>query len=49
STLETVSIKRGFWRATSTSKEVLACYRDDVCLGGVTGTPGYCRNGYEGP
>ncbi|CAN0083900.1 unnamed protein product, partial [Laminaria digitata] len=22
---------------------------DDVCLGGVTGTPGYCRNGYEGP
>lgn len=48
-TLETVSINPGFWRATSTSKDLLACYRDEACLGGVTGSPDYCANSYEGP
>lgn len=48
-TLETVSINPGFWRATSTSKEIFACYRDEACLGGVTGSPDYCANSYEGP
>lgn len=48
-TLENVSISPGFWRATSTSTNVLACYKDEPCLGGVTGAPGYCLDGYEGP
>ena len=48
-TLETISINPGFWRATATSKEVLACYRDDACLGGVTGAPDYCLKGHQGP
>ena len=48
-TLQTVSIERGFWRATSTSTDVLACFRAEACLGGITGSSSYCRNGYEGP
>ncbi|CAM9655567.1 unnamed protein product [Ectocarpus fasciculatus] len=48
-TLETLSIDRGYWRATSSSKEILACYNADACLGGVTGTAGYCLESYEGP
>ena len=48
-TLQTLSIERGYWRATASSTEVLACYNADACLGGVTGTPGYCLDGYEGP
>ena len=47
-TLPTVSIDRGFWRATSTNRDVRPCYRADACLGGVTASSGYCRNGYEG-
>lgn len=49
STLETISINRGFWRATPNSTVVLACYNDKACLGGVTGTSGYCQEGYKGP
>lgn len=48
-TLETLSIERGHWRATSSSETVLACYHAEACLGGVTGTPDYCLEGYEGP
>eukprot|EP00904_Undaria_pinnatifida_P003224 jgi/Undpi1/12902/HiC_scaffold_7.g02568.m1 len=48
-TIRTVSIDPGFWRATSTTRDVFACYRDEACLGGVTATHAYCRNGYEGP
>lgn len=48
-TLETLSIDPGYWRATSSSKEILACYNADACLGGVTGTAGYCLESYEGP
>ncbi|CAM9601541.1 unnamed protein product, partial [Ectocarpus fasciculatus] len=48
-TLEALSIQRGYWRATTTSEEVLACYHPEACLGGVTGTAGYCLEGYQGP
>ncbi|CAM9133326.1 unnamed protein product [Ectocarpus sp. 8 AP-2014] len=48
-TLQTLSIDRGFWRASASSTEVLACYHADACLGGVTGASGYCEEGYEGP
>ncbi|CAM9152222.1 unnamed protein product [Ectocarpus fasciculatus] len=48
-TLQTLSIDRGFWRANTSSTEVLACYHADACLGGVTGASGYCEEGYEGP
>ncbi|CAN0574824.1 unnamed protein product, partial [Laminaria digitata] len=48
-TLQALSIDRGFWRATASSTEVLACYHIDACVGGVTGTSDYCLDGYEGP
>ena len=48
-TAETISIDRGYWRATLSSTEVLACYNADACLGGVTGAAGFCLEGYKGP
>eukprot|EP00904_Undaria_pinnatifida_P004259 jgi/Undpi1/13834/HiC_scaffold_9.g03485.m1 len=48
-TLRELSVNKGYWRATPTSPEVLACYNADACLGGVTGTSSYCLDGYEGP
>lgn len=48
-TLELLSIDHGYWRATASSTDVLACYNADACLGGVTGTAEYCLEGYEGP
>lgn len=48
-TLETLSIERGYWRASNSSETILACYHADACLGGVTGASDYCRQGYEGP
>lgn len=48
-TLETLSIESGYWRATTSSDEILACYHDEACRGGVTGVSDYCLEGYEGP
>lgn len=48
-TLEMISIDKGYWRATNSSRDVLACYNADACLGGLTGTAEYCLEGYEGP
>lgn len=48
-TLEMLVIDRGYWRVANTSRKVLECYNPDACLGGITGTPGYCQKGYEGP
>lgn len=48
-TLENISISEGFWRATSTSRDVLQCHNEDACIGGVTGSDDYCEEGYEGP
>ena len=47
--LEMLSVDKGYWRATNSSTEVLACYNADACVGGLTGTPDYCLEGYEGP
>ncbi|CAN0423513.1 unnamed protein product, partial [Ascophyllum nodosum] len=48
-TLETLVLEPGYWRATNTSRQVLACFNDHACLGGLTSHPGYCSPGYEGP
>ena len=48
-TMEMLSIDRGYWRATPTSTGVLPCYHADACLGGLTGSAGYCLEGHEGP
>lgn len=48
-TIETLSVEPGHWRATAVSENVFGCYNADACLGGLTGTAGYCREGYEGP
>lgn len=48
-TIESLSIDRGYWRATNTSVNILACYNVKACLGGVTEGKDYCSNGYKGP
>ena len=48
-TLETLSIEAGYWRATNHSTAVLPCYNTDACVGGMTGSPDYCNEGYTGP
>eukprot|EP00903_Cladosiphon_okamuranus_P012632 g11818.t1 len=48
-TLETLTIARGHWRATNQSERILACYNADACIGGKTGSDGYCSPGHKGP
>lgn len=48
-TIESLSIETGYWRATNTSLDILACYNSEACVGGLTGKKDYCRLGYEGP
>lgn len=48
-TVEMLLIEPGYWRSSSTSTNILACYNADACRGGVTGADDYCREGYEGP
>ncbi|CAM9817698.1 unnamed protein product, partial [Ectocarpus sp. 12 AP-2014] len=48
-TVETLTIARGYWRATNQSEIILACYNPDACIGGETGANGYCSPGYTGP
>lgn len=47
-TLETLSIQTGYWRATTSSDIILACYNPRACRGGQTGTETFCRDGYTG-
>ncbi|CAN0499411.1 unnamed protein product, partial [Scytosiphon promiscuus] len=47
-TLETLSIDKGYWRATSSSDTILACYNTDACAGGQTETEAFCNAGYSG-
>lgn len=47
-TLETLKLDPGYWRATDTSKTILACYNEDACEGGTI-VADYCSAGYEGP
>ncbi|CAM9259474.1 unnamed protein product, partial [Hapterophycus canaliculatus] len=48
-TLEMLTIDKGFWRVSRTSRQVRTCYHEDACQGGLTGTSDYCLTGYEGP
>ena len=48
-TLGMVWIEPGYWRATPSSLQVLACYNADACLGGLAEASGFCLEGYEGP
>lgn len=47
-TMEMLSIESGWWRPTPTSRQVLPCYNEDACSGGITGAPGFCDTGYNG-
>ena len=47
-TIETLKLYPGYWRATNKSDKILACYNEEACLGGVTGAPSFCQTGYEG-
>lgn len=47
-TIEELFIHEGYWRATANSTNVLECYSRDACRGGVTGTAGFCGEGYQG-
>ena len=49
STLETLSVDKGYWRATNTSSDILACFNKAACLGGQTGSATFCDDGYMGP
>lgn len=48
-TIEPLPIDPGFWRATNTSTDVLACLNAKACFGRVMGRDEYCHTGYEGP
>lgn len=48
-TIEGVMVDPGYWRVNNQSENVLSCYNADACLGGLTGEPGFCHDGYEGP
>ncbi|CAN0437324.1 unnamed protein product [Ectocarpus sp. 12 AP-2014] len=48
-TLETLHIDEGYWRATTKSENILACYNEDACSGGQTGVDSFCASGYTGP
>lgn len=48
-TIHGLEIDEGYWRATTSSTTILACYNPDACVGGITGTSSYCTEGSEGP
>lgn len=45
-TLETLELEPGYWRSSTTSREIKECYETDSCVGG---TEEYCAVGYDGP
>lgn len=47
-TLETLNITKGYWRVSSESDNILACYNADACVGDVL-LENYCAPGYKGP
>ncbi|CAN0463794.1 unnamed protein product, partial [Ascophyllum nodosum] len=48
-TVEKLQIHKGYWRATSTSRDIYKCFNTKACTGGLTGASNYCLPGYEGP
>lgn len=47
--ISSLEIESGYWRATQTSTNVLMCFNEDACQGGISGDEDYCKTGYEGP
>ena len=47
-TIETFELKKGYFRASNKSVNVLECYQEDACAGG-TDASNYCKPGYMGP
>lgn len=48
-TVEELLIDADYWRATNKSLNIRKCLNMDACLGGLTGSKGFCKKGYEGP
>lgn len=48
-TVEQLTIDKGYWRATNTSTNVKECFNTEACTGGLTGSSDFCLEGYEGP
>ena len=51
STLETLFLKKNYWRATRTGREIFECPIDNSCKGGSefsNGGESYCSKGYQG-
>ncbi|CAN0337700.1 unnamed protein product, partial [Ectocarpus sp. 12 AP-2014] len=48
-TLQTLEVNPGYWRAVDTSPHTLACYNEGACRGGLTSSSEFCKEGYEGP
>lgn len=44
----TLDLKEGYYRTSAESQEVLECYSEDACVGGLD-AENYCADGYEGP
>ena len=47
-TLATLNISAGYWRTSTESDNILACFNANACRGGVSES-GYCSPGYKGP
>lgn len=49
-TLETLELEPGYYRTSNKSHNVLECFREAACEGGIDATDdGYCADGYSGP
>ncbi|CAN0361070.1 unnamed protein product [Scytosiphon promiscuus] len=45
-TLESLQMLPGYWRRSTTSRDIRECYEPAACVGG---TQELCASGYEGP
>ncbi|CAM9198462.1 unnamed protein product [Ectocarpus sp. 12 AP-2014] len=45
--VSTLNLTRGYWRTSAESRNVLKCYQENACVGGVD-TSRYCEEGYQG-
>lgn len=49
-TLETLELEPGYYRTSNKSHNVLECFQEAACKGGVDAAgDGYCAEGYSGP
>lgn len=48
-TLETLEIKKGFWRPVAHTSSIFPCWNPDACLKGITDDMDDCADGYKGP